>query len=167
MSDKPPAALLLFAAAAAAVVLWTASATIVVGACVVVLFIGFRWKRVVLTMLSGWFLYVPLASALAKVLPAAWSYLASGLFVIVVSERLVFEYETSAVLVSRTGVDGEARSLISEVSRAHRRRLSVYVALSAGVMAASLVVAGLTSYASELIAATILLMLVTMVYATR
>jgi hypothetical protein len=119
------------------------------------------------TLLAGLFLYPPLAVALTRVLPAAWSFLASGLFVIVVCERMTFEYEVSAVLESPTGVDAEVRSRVSEVSRAHARKISMYVGLAALVIAGSAAASAFTVYAPELIVAAMLLILVILVYATR
>ena len=86
---------------------------------------------------------------------------------IVVCERMTFEYEVSAVLVSPKGIDAETRSLASEVSRAHARKMSLYVALAALVIAGSAVASAFTVYASELIAAGMLLVLAIFVYATR
>lgn len=167
MSGRPLAVLLLCTAASAAVVLWNPLATVMVSACIAALLVGFRWKRVMPTLLAGWLLYLPLAVALTEFFPASWSYLASGLFVIVVSESLIFQYEASVVLESPTGVDAEARILLSDLSRAHGRKVSEYAALAVTVMVASFVISGLTHYASELIAATMLLMLIIVIYATR
>jgi hypothetical protein len=158
---------LLLAAAAAAVVSWDRLVSVIVAACLALLLVGFVWKRVVPTLLAGLLLYPALAVALTRVLPATWSYLASGLFVIVVCERMTFEYDLSAVLESPTGIDAEARSLASEVSRAHTRKISLYVALAALVIAGSAMVSAFTLYASVPIAAAMLLILVILVYATR
>ena len=165
MSAKPFAMILLLAAAA--VVSWSKLASVVVVACAVSLLVGFMWKKPLPTLLAGLLLYSPLAEALATVFPVTWSYLASGLFVIVICERMTFEYDVSAVLGSPSGIDAEARSLASEVSRAHARRVLLYVALVALVIAGSAVVSAFTAYASVLITAAMLLMLVVLVYATR
>ncbi len=167
MSARPYAIVLLLAAAAAAVVSWNPLASVLVTGCAALLVAGFVWKRVLPTLLSGLLVYPALAVALTRILPATWSYLASGLFVIVICERMTFEYEVSAVLGSPTGIDAGARSLVSEVSRAHTRKLALYVALAALVIAGSILVSAFTVYASELIAAAMLLMLVIYFYATR
>jgi hypothetical protein len=167
MSGRTLAILLLCTGASAAVLLWNPFATIIVGAFTAALLIGFRWRRALPTILAGWLLYPPLAVALTAYLPALWSYLGSGLFVIVTSERLAFDYDASQVLEAPTGIDSEARSLLSEVARAHRRRLSTYAALAVAVMVASYAGSGLTHYASELIAATLLLLLIIVIYTTR
>ena len=167
MSARPFAMIFLLAAAAAAVVSWDLLASVTVVACAASLLVGLASKRPVPTLLAGLLLYPVLAVALTTVLPATWSYLASGLFAIVVCERITFEYEVSTVLGSPTGIDAEARSLVSEVSRAHTRKMSLYVALAASVIAISAATSAFTVYASELIAAAILLMLVVLVYATR
>jgi len=59
------------------------------------------------------------------------------------------------------------RSLVSEFSRAHVRRMFLYVTLAALVIAGSAAISAFTVYASELVAAAMLLMLVVIVYATR
>jgi hypothetical protein len=159
--------ILLLAAAAAAGVSWNTLASVMVVACAASLLVGFMWKRPMPTLLAGLLLYPPLAAALTTVFPATWSYLASGLFVIVICERMTFEYEVSAVLGSPNGIDAEARSLASEVSRAHAKRVFLYVALAALVIAGSAVASAFTVYASVLIAVAMLLMLVILVYATR
>ncbi|MGP8124388.1 MAG: hypothetical protein ACLQEQ_00750 [Nitrososphaerales archaeon] len=167
MSERPYAIVLLLVAAAAAVVSWNPLTSVLVAGCAALLVVGFVWKRILPTLLAGLMAYPALAFALTSILPAAWSYLASGLFAIVVCERLTFEYEVSAVLGSRTGIDAEARSLVSEVSRAHTRKMAVYVALAGLVIAASILASAFTVYASELIAAAMLLMLAIYFYATR
>jgi hypothetical protein len=167
MSARPLAAILVLVATAAAVAAWNPVASVMVAACAIFLLVGLAWKRVLPTLLAGCLLYPVLAVALTRGLLATWSFLASGLFVIVVCERMTFEYELSTVLESPTGIDAEARSRALEVSRAHMRKISLYVALAAFVIAGSVVVSTFTVYASELIAATMLLMLVVLVYATR
>jgi hypothetical protein len=167
MSGRALAVLLLCTGALAAVIIWNPLATFMVGACTVALLVGFRWKRGLPTLAGGWLLYPPLAVALTKFIPAFWSYLASGLFIIVVSERLIFEYEVSLVLESPVGVDAEARSLVSELSKAHAKKMSAYVALAVAVMAASAAVSDTTHYASELIAATLFLIIIIAIYVTR
>jgi len=167
MSARPFAVTMLLAAAAAAVISWNSLGSVMVGACAASLVAGFVWKRVLPTLLAGLLLYPPLAMALTSLLPPAWSCLASGLFVIVVCERMTFEYEASAMLGSPTGIDAEARSLVSEVSRAHTRKVFLYIALAALVIAGSAAATAFTVYASELIAAAMLLVLAIFVYATR
>lgn len=167
MSYRPYAAVLLIAAAASAVVAWNPLATIIVGGSTAALLVGLQWKRVVPTLAAGWLLYLPMAVALTRFFPASWSYLASGLFAVVIPEKLVFEYEVSAVLGSPTGVDSETRSYISKLSAAHMREMSVYAVLVLGVMAVASLASGLTYYASELITAAVLLILVIVIYATR
>lgn len=167
MSARPFAIILLLAAAAAAAVSWNPLASVMVAACAASLLVGFVRKKVLPTLLAGLLLYPPLALALTRVLPATWSYLATGLFVIVICERATFEYEVSTVLGSPTGIDAEARSLASEVSKAHARKMYLYVALAALVIAGSAVASAFTVYAPELVAAAMLLMVAVFVYATR
>ena len=167
MSARPFAIILLLAAAAAAVASWNTLVSVLAAASTASLLAGTARKRVMPTLLAGLLLYPALAVALTRVLPAAWSCFASGLFLIVVCERMTFEYEVSAVLECPTGVDAEARSLVSAVSRAHTKRMSIYVALAALVVAGSAAASAFTVYASELIVAAMLLMLVVLVYATR
>jgi hypothetical protein len=167
MSGTRLAVLLLCTGASVAAILWNPLATVMVSLSTVALLVGFRWKRGLPTWLAGWLLYLPLAVALTTILPVSWSYLLSGLFVIVSSERLVFEYEASVVLESRTGVDAEAKSLVSELSRAHGKRIFAYIGVAAVVMITSSAISGMTYYASELIAATLFVVLIIVLYVTR
>jgi hypothetical protein len=167
MSYRPYAALLLVAAAASAVVAWNPLATLVVGGSTLALLVGLQWKRVGPTLGAGWLLYLPMAVTLTRVMPPSWSYLAAGLFAVVVPERLTFEYEVSEVLRSPTGVDSEVRSRISRLSKAHWMETVKYAALALAVMAIASVASYLTSYASELITAAVLLVFLIVIYATR
>jgi len=167
MSFRPYAAILLVASAASAVVAWNVLATLVIGASTAALLVGLRWRRVGPTLAAGWLLYLPMAVALARFFPAAWSYLAAGLFAVVVPERMAFEYDVSEALESPTGVDAEAKSSAVRLSKAHGRAVSIYASLALGVMVVSSLVAGLASYASVLITATVLLILAVLIYATR
>jgi hypothetical protein len=167
VSARPFAMIVLFAATAAAVVSWDPLMSVMVAACAASILAGFVEKRVLPTLFAGCLLYPALAVALTRVFPATWSCLASGLFVIVICERMTFEYEVSTVLESPAGVDTEARALASEISRAHTKKMSLYVALAALVIAGSAAASAFTVYASELIAAAMLLMFVVLVYATR
>ena len=167
MSARPYAITLLFAAAASAVVSWNSLSSMAVAMCAVCLVGGFVWRRIWPTLLSGLLLYPALAVALNTILPTTLGYLASALFVIVVCERLTFEYDVTAVLGSLTGIDAEARTLVSEISRKHAKRLLIFAAFATVVIAGSAVAASITVYASELIAAGLLLFIVVFVYATR
>ena len=167
MSARPFAIALLLSAAASAVVLWDALAAVLAAGCAVSLLVGLTWRRTMPTIFAGCLLYAPLAVALTSILPGTWGYLASGLFIIVISERMTFEYDVSAVLESPTGVDARVRSLVSDVSRAHARKLLTYAALATIVIAASAFASYFTVYASELVAASVLLMLVVLVYKGR
>ena len=167
MSFRPYAAILLVAAAVSAVTVWNAFATIIIGGSVAALLVGLQWKRTATTVAAGWLLYLPVAVALTRILPFSWSYLAAGLFVVIVPERLVFEYDVSAVLGAPTGVDAEVKSNASKVSRSHWMAMSMYATLALAVMAIASLATGLTSYASELIAAAVLLIFVIVVYARR
>jgi hypothetical protein len=149
------------------VLLWNLLVIAFVGICMAALLIGYRWRRTYLTATGGWLLYLPLAGALSAYLPALLCYLGSGLFVIVVSEGLVFEYEVSEVLEAPAGVDSEAALLASDVRCAHNRKLLAYCSLAAALMAASYAASGVTYYSSYLMAAAMLLVLVIAMYATR
>ncbi len=167
MSARPYAMVLLLATTAAAVASWDFLMSVLAAVCAASLLAGLVWKRVLPTLFAGCLLYPVLAVALTRVFPATWSFLASGLFVIVVCERMTFEYDVSMVVESPTGVNAETKSWVSEVSRAHTRKMSRYVALAALVIAGAAAASASTVYASELVAAAMLLMLVVLVYATR
>jgi hypothetical protein len=161
------AAALLFSGAASAVVLWNPYATLIVGTCDACILLGLEWKRALPILLSGWLLYLPLGAAISRALPPALGYLGAGLFTIVMAESLAFDYEASLLLGSPKGVDAETRALATELGKTHTRKVAVYVGLSLCIMAAAWVVSGTTSYASELAAVAVLLMLTIVVYASR
>jgi hypothetical protein len=167
MSAKPLEMVLLVAAAAAVAVLRDSLVATLVGVGVALLLVGFVWRRVLPTLLAGLLLYPAFALALADVVPLAWSCLGSGLLVIVLCERITFEYEMSGALEAPTGVDSEASALASGLSKAHARRLSAYAALAALVIVGAAVASAFTLYASELIAAAMLLMVLVLYYSTR
>lgn len=167
MSARPFALILILTAAAAAVVSWNPLASIMVAACLAFFLVGYVQKRPLPTLFAGLLLYPPLAWALTTAFPATWSYLASGLFAIVICEKMTFEYEVSTVLGSLTGIDSETRSLATEVSKEHTKKVSLYVALVALVIAGSAATSAFTSYASVLTASAMLLMLSILIYATR
>jgi hypothetical protein len=158
---------MLLAAASSALADRNVFATLFVVVAILALVVGLRRKGTLPTFMSGWLIYLPLGVALSGYFPPFWSYLGSGLFATAVPEKLSFEYDASAVLGSPTGVDAEVRSRLSALSSAHRNRMLKYAALSVGLMGVAAVVSGATSYASELIAATALLILLTALYATR
>jgi hypothetical protein len=167
MSARPFALVLILASAATAVVSWNPLASTMVAACLVFFLVGYMWKRPLPTLLAGLLLYPPLAWALTTTIPATWSYLASGLFSIIICERMTFEYEVSAVLGSPTGIDAETKSLASELSKEHTKKVFLYVALAALVIAGSVATSAFTSYATVLTTAVMLLMLAILVYAKR
>ena len=167
MSARPFAIALLLTAAATSVITLSFELTLLAALGTVFLLLGFTWKRTVPTLLAGCLLYVPLAVVLALMLPLTWSYFVSGLILIVICERITFEYDTGEVLGSPTGIDAGARSLVQEVSRAHARKISQYVALATLVILGSAAASYFTVYASELTSAAVLLMLVIIVYSTR
>ena len=167
MSARPYALLLLLSGAVSAAVLWYPLATGLVGAAAALLLAGFHWRRAMPTLVAGFLLYAPLALALAEALPALWSYILSALYVIVVCERMTFEYELSEVLRSPTGIDVDSESKVAKASREHAKGLAYFVSLSGLVMAGAAAASYLTVLAPEFIAAGILLMLVLVVYSRR
>jgi len=168
VTARPYVLALLAATVLSVVVAWNSSLSLLAVAGSAVLAASLVRKSVNLALLAGCFLYLPLAVALSLALNlVALSYIASGLFIVVMTELATFQYELSAMLESPTGVDSEAASLASEVSRAHAKKLSLYLGLAVLVVAVSAGMAEATIYASELIAAAILLVLLVLVYATR
>ncbi len=167
MSGKPVAVLLLVAGGASAAFLWSALAAVLVACGGAGLLAGFAWKRPVVTMASGWLMYPALAVAMTAFLPAALTYVAAALLIVLATESLAFGYEASSVLESPTGVDAAASELASRVIRAHRRREGAYGGAVAAVMLASFATSVYPHYASELIGASALLVLACIYYCGR
>jgi hypothetical protein len=91
----------------------------------------------------------------------------AGLYVITISELIIFSRQTSFMLESSLGVDTQARSLLSQLSRVHMVRLAYFIALGVILTAVSYLASSLTTYASELIAVAILLLMAMVYYANR
>jgi hypothetical protein len=135
--------------------------------CVILLTIGYRFRGDFTSVASGWLLYLPLAAVFTLALGPFWSYLASGAYLAIVTERLSFENQLSVALEARAGVDAEGKRLADELSGRHARRLATvgfFVVVIGGIsLAASVVLSAVTI----LILASVMLVIVVGMYATR
>ena len=168
MTARPYVLALPVMTAASVVVAWNSSLSLLAVAGAIILVGGLVRKSVNLALFAGCLLYLPIAVALSMAVHlVALSYLVSGLLIVVMTEMATFQFELSELLESPTGIDSEAASLVSSLSIAHTRKLSLYAGLAIVVVAASAGLAWGTVFAPELIAAAILLTLLVLVYASR
>jgi hypothetical protein len=134
---------------------------------VVLLTVGYRFRGDLASVASGWLLYFPLATAFTPVLGPLWSYLASGTYLAVITERLSFDNKISLVLEAPAGVDAEAKRRADLLSRTHLRRLA-QVTLLVGVIAGLSLAGSLVfAEATVLILASVMLLIAVGYYATR
>ena len=115
----------------------------------------------------GVLLYQPLAVAIERFVPELWSYLVSSIILIVLSERLSFEYQMASVLETPTGVDEYSRSFAEGLSRSHGRGLFYYALLAGGVSSLALLTSFPILYPSILAIASMLLMFILWIYTRR
>jgi hypothetical protein len=134
---------------------------------VILLTLGYRFRGDLALVASGWLLYLPLAAALAYALGPFWSYLASGAYLVAVTERLSFDNQLSVVLEAPGGIDAEGKRLSDELSANHLRRVMtvalLVIAIATLSAAASLVVSAVT----VLVLASLMLFIVVGMYARR
>ena len=137
------------------------------GLSVTFLLFGLYKVRPFLVQLAGWFSYLPIAFAADQFVQGIIPFMIAGLYVITISELIIFSRQTSFMLESSLGVDTQARSLLSQLSRVHMVRLAYFIALGVILTAVSYLASSLTTYASELIAVAILLLMAMVYYANR
>jgi len=128
---------------------------------------GYRKKLTFSTAAAGMFLYYPLAVALGHLVPGAWSYLASAMTLILLSERLSFEYYLSSAFETPRGVDEESRLLSVKLSRSHGVNLILYACLAFAVASASVLASIFVTNPILLAAASVLLVFSLWTYARR
>lgn len=133
---------------------------VLVALSLVALGLGYGRRSSPSVAVAGILLYQPLAVVLTFLIPGLWSYVASALILVVLSERLSFEYQLSSVLDSPAGTDEESRVLAERLSKSHARVLIAYAIVAAGVSSLSPLASGVVFYSSVLAVASILLMLV-------
>ena len=136
-------------------------------ACVVLLTVGYRYSGDFALVASGWLLYLPLAAILSPALGTFWSYMVSGTYLAVVTERLSFENQLSIALEGSSGVDAEVKRLSSELSAYHLRRLTQVVSFVFVISILSLAVSLVLSEVDILILASVMLFIVVGLYARR
>jgi len=136
-------------------------------ASVVLLTVGYRLKRDFVSIVSGWFLYLPLAAVLFFVFGPFWSYLASGVYIAAITERLSFENQLSVVLEAPEGVDAEAKRLAADLSSHHLRRLATVLSFVAAIGILSAAVSTILSAVTILILASVMVLIALGMYAVR
>ncbi|MGP8124693.1 MAG: hypothetical protein ACLQEQ_02345 [Nitrososphaerales archaeon] len=133
----------------------------------VALLAGYSKKLTFSTAAAGLFLYYPLAVAFGHLVPGAWGYLASATSLILLSERLSFEYYLSSALETTRGVDEESSLVAVRLSRSHSVRLVWYALLAFTVSAASLLASTFLTNVPVLAAASVLLVFALWAYTRR
>src|SRR5271155_5733607 len=103
------AALLYLTAAASAILDPSAAGLGLATGCVVLLTIGYRFRGDFASIASGWLLYIPLATVFASPFGPFWSYLASGTYLAIITERLSLENQLSVALEAPAGLDAEVK----------------------------------------------------------
>jgi len=136
-------------------------------ASVVFLTIGYRYNADFALVASGWLLYLPLATIFSPALGAFWSYMVSGTYLAVVTERLSFENQLSLALEGPSGVDAEAKRLSSELSSRHLRRLTEVIFFVFVISILSAAVSLVISEVDILILASVMLFIAVGLYARR
>jgi hypothetical protein len=134
---------------------------------VVSLTVGYRYRSALATFTAGWLLYYPLALTLVFLLGPVAAYLAAGVAVTALSERLSFENELSLVVEAPTVVDAEALGLANRLAAAHTKKLAQFLLVVVVVFAASVPLAGLTPTAAVVMSVAVILMFVTYAYVRR
>jgi len=167
VTRKGVAALLYLVAAFCAVLDPTTIGLILAITCVSLLTVGYRFRVDFALVLSGWFLYFPLAGILSVLFGPFWSFLVSGTIIVVVTERLSLQNQLSFVLENPVAIDTEVKRLAEELSRVHVKRLIQVVALvtAIGFLAAAGALA--FSAVSVLMLASVLILVAIGFYATR
>lgn len=167
MTRKGTAALLYFIAALCVVLYPTTIGFALTIGCVTLLTLGYRFRVDFALVLSGWFLYFPLAAVLSIFFGQFWSFLASGTVLVMITERLSFQNQLSFALESSVVIDTEVKRLAEEISGMHARRLIQLVILVTIIGVLSALGALLFSTVSVLILASVLILIIFGIYATR
>jgi hypothetical protein len=135
--------------------------------CVILLTVGYRFRGDLASVASGWLLYLPLATVFGSAFGPFWSYLASGVYLAIITERLSFENQLSVALEAPAGVDAEGKRLSGELSGHHLRRLATVVFFVIVIGCLSLAASVVFSAVTILILASVMLIIVVGMYATR
>lgn len=168
MTDERQLVVAYLGVAIASAVSVTSSAGLtLVALSLIAILVGFWRKAAPSAAVAGVFLYYPLAVAFGHFMPAAWNYIASATLVIILSERLSFEYSVSSILDTPLGVDEESRSQAASLSKAHGLRLLWFAGAALGVAALSLFASAFTPFFPLLTTASVALVLVLWVYTHR
>lgn len=133
----------------------------------VALLAGYRRKLTFSTAAAGLFLYYPLAVAFGRLVPGAFGYVASATALILLSERLSFEYYLSSALETPRGVDEESRLVEVRLSRSQGVKLVWYACMAFAVSAASVLAATFATNLPLLAAAFVLLVFALWAYTRR
>ena len=157
----------LVAEAVSAIAVGSLAGLTLVALSLVALLAGYRNRLTFSTAAAGLLLYYPLAVTLGHLVPGAWGFVASATALIVLSERLSFEYYLSSSLETERGVDEESRLVAVRLSRSHGVSLVWYACLAFAVAAASLFASTFETNLYLLAASSVLLIFALWAYARR
>jgi hypothetical protein len=168
LTDERQFAALLFAVGLASAVVTTSLLGLAFAAMgLVSLLVGYRRKSSLSVAVTGLFLYYPLALGIGRVVSEGWSFVASSVILVLLAERLNFEYNLSKTLESPLGIDEESRNLAMSLSESHFVSLVLFVAASAGLAILSLAISNVVAYFPLLAGSSILLVFILWVYSRR
>jgi len=167
LNYKEFSAIFLVSEIIAGLVLRSPGASFVMGLSVVVLLYGLYRVRPVLVQLSGWISYLPLAFAAGEFVHGIIPFMIAGLYVITISEMIAFSRQAAFMTESVVGVDAQTGSLLSQLSRVHTARIAYFLAIGLALIVVSYLASSLTTYASELVVAAILLLLAMVHFASK
>jgi hypothetical protein len=165
--ERELAVAFLATASACAFIVHSQTGLALIAASLVALFAGYRRRSVESAAAAGILLYYPLAVATSPLIPGGWSFIASSIVLVILSERLSFEYRMARALKTPLGIDQESKVLASGLSRAHAKGLAWFVALSSGVALSAFAVSLFFAYFPLLAAASILLAIALWAYSRR
>lgn len=165
--ERQPAVVYLAVAIASAFTVNSPAGLALVALSLVALLVGYRRRWTSSTAAAGLFMYYPCAVLFGHVIPGLWSYAASAILLIPLSETLSFEYQMSSALEAPLGIDEGSRQLASRLKKSHGVKLFWYVGVAFAVSTASLLASAFTRYSPLLAAASVLLFFALWAYARR
>ena len=128
---------------------------------------GYRNNIAATAAVAGLFLYYPFATAMGHLVPGFWGYMLAGGALIILSERLSFEYHLSTGPEAQLGVDEESRRLAGALSKSHAIRLVWFGAMATTVAGLAFLATSVTKYTPLLAAASVLLVFALWGYSRR
>ena len=167
MDQRTFAVAFFVAALLASIFVTTQAALALVAVSLGALLLGYRRKATYSPAVSAFFLYYPLAAALARFVPGPWGFVAAGGALILLSEKLSFEYHVSSSLEGPLGMDEESRELMGSLSKTHGARLAWFALLCTIVSLLASVASSYAPYLQLLAGAAVLLVFALWGYSRR